>query len=173
MRQGTEEWKHGKTKSYELRRTELLPRKTVDDKGCWIWSGSVGRDGYGIYGNGKFLRVHRASYILWVGEIPKGLFILHRCDTPLCFNPNHLYAGNAKQNARDALERGLHPTGPNIKKGHKGSLNRKSRLSENDVLKIRACYCSKTNGPKVLSKKYKVSKSTILKIISRQTWSHI
>lgn len=166
-------WKQVRSKSYQQRRIELFERKTVNEKGCWIWSGSVGKDGYGIYGPGKLFRVHRASYILWVGEIPKGLFILHKCDTPLCFNPDHLYAGDAKQNAKDAVERGLHPTGPNSKKARKGILNTKAVLSENDVLNIRACYCAKTNGPELLSKKYKVDKSTIHRVISRRSWSHI
>ena len=32
--------------------------------------------------------------------------ILHMCDNPPCCNPDHLYPGGAKQNSRDAYERG-------------------------------------------------------------------
>lgn len=71
--------------------------------GCWVWTGALGLGGYGhVRGMG----VHRVSYLLAHGELPAGLDILHRCVFAPCVNPAHLYAGTAKDNARDAREIG-------------------------------------------------------------------
>lgn len=69
---------------------------------CWIWQGSFFLSGYGRLGiNNKSYRVHRISYYLCYGEISSGNLICHRCDTPACVNPEHLFQGTARDNAND------------------------------------------------------------------------
>jgi hypothetical protein len=80
--------------------------KTTD---CWVWLGGLNRSGYGKFSyNKKFplLAAHRASYILFVVDIPTGLFICHSCDNTSCVNPNHLWAGSAKDNTQDCIKKG-------------------------------------------------------------------
>lgn len=77
--------------------------------GCWLWTGTRNRQGYGMFGRRL---AHRVSLALAEGPIPEGKFALHRCDNPPCVNPKHLYAGTASDNMRDALARGLHPGNP-------------------------------------------------------------
>ena len=75
--------------------------------GCWEWSGYRSPDGYGAFQMfGKSWRAHRASHVLFIGEIPEGYFILHSCDNPPCVNPAHLRAGTAKENTQDMVEKG-------------------------------------------------------------------
>jgi len=71
--------------------------------GCWLWEGgSRGGKGYGQFNpRGKNFAAHRFSYQLHVGEIPKGLSVLHKCDTPACVNPEHLFLGTQTDNMRD------------------------------------------------------------------------
>jgi hypothetical protein len=80
-------------------------QKDVD--GCWIWQGAKHFRGYGAcaqtYGD---CRAHRVSWLLTNGPIPKGQGVLHKCDTPLCVNPEHLYLGDQKQNHADRVARG-------------------------------------------------------------------
>lgn len=74
---------------------------------CWDWTGSHDQHGYGqIRISRRAVKAHRFSYELHKGPIPEGLDCLHHCDRPSCVNPDHLYAGDAKQNTADAIARG-------------------------------------------------------------------
>ena len=74
---------------------------------CWIWMGAKHFRGYGACGTAYGdCRAHRVAWIYTNGSIPKGLGVLHRCDTPLCVNPFHLYLGDQKANAADKKARG-------------------------------------------------------------------
>lgn len=78
------------------------------DKGadCWMWTGAKGSGGYGtIFGDGRRHAAHRLAYEMAYGPIPAGAIICHRCDTPACVRPDHLYAGTAATNADDRMRR--------------------------------------------------------------------
>lgn len=89
----------------------LYARVEPNDKGCWIWLGSVaGQMGYGMFVyRGRKIYAHRASYELWHGKIPDGLCVLHRCDEPTCINPDHLWVGTKGDNMRDCISKGRWP----------------------------------------------------------------
>lgn len=76
--------------------------------GCWIWTGAATKDGYGVMGVGRNnqKRVHRLAFEHFVGPIPSGMFVCHKCDTPLCFNPDHLFVGSPRTNTRDMIKKG-------------------------------------------------------------------
>lgn len=93
----------------------------VDKRGeddCWNWNGPVitntsslsptKRGVLGIQTNGKQINkyAYRLSWELHFGEIPKGMFVCHKCDNPLCVNPKHLFLGTAKDNWDDMLNKG-------------------------------------------------------------------
>ena len=60
---------------------------------------------------GQNISAHKISYLVLVGDIPEGLFVLHRCNHKACVNPSHLYLGTNQQNQLDASKDGLHPVG--------------------------------------------------------------
>lgn len=70
--------------------------------GCWLWLGSSARHGYGSFWlSGRLRPASRVSYELFVGGIPRGHEVMHRCDNPPCVNPDHLATGTHAMNARD------------------------------------------------------------------------
>jgi hypothetical protein len=74
---------------------------------CWFWIGTLSKRGYGWFGIRKQpMAAHRVSWIAHFGEIPDGLEVLHKCDTPQCVNPEHLEIGTHAKNIKDALARG-------------------------------------------------------------------
>lgn len=76
------------------------------DGECWEWQGALSTSQYGtISWAGKQRAAHRVSYEIAHGSVPRRAYICHHCDNRKCVNPAHLYAGDAKTNARDAVQR--------------------------------------------------------------------
>lgn len=73
--------------------------KLPDLPGCWIFIlNSLDKDGYGSIDSEQ---VHRVSYKLYNGEITPPLCVLHKCDNPICVNPQHLFLGTRGDNNKD------------------------------------------------------------------------
>lgn len=100
--------------------------------GCWIWQGSKSSSFYGkVRINGKTFSTHRASYFVFNGDIPEGLWVCHKCDTPLCINPEHLFLGTASENRRDAMSK-------NRLKSIIGENNNQARFTKLQIDEMRA-----------------------------------
>ena len=100
-------------------RERLLSNLRILPNGCWEWLGFIMPNGYGQFGIGtKHFLVHRVSYEEFVGPIPEGLTLDHKCHTPeecpggktcphrRCINPEHL----GPENNRDNILRGCGPS---------------------------------------------------------------
>lgn len=92
--------------------------------------------------------------------MPEGMHVLHRCDTPSCVNPDHLFIGTNVDKHRDAAQKGRMPKGEN---------NPAARLTEEQVRQIRL---SKESIRK-LGVKLGVSHRTVNKVRLGETWRHV
>lgn len=149
------------------------------NSGCWLWSGAI--DGVGRYGqtsvNGRQVGAHCASFEAFVRPLVAGEIVCHRCDTPQCINPAHLFAGTHKDNTADMWRKGRANRPPLLV----GENNPKSKLTATDVHEIRRAY--EPPGPgrqrvkrglmKGLAQKYGVREAIIYRIIRGQIWRSV
>ena len=103
------------TQYHGLSEKDRFFKWVVCTEACWQWQGSFKispnrpkKNWHGQWRNkeGKVELTHRASWRLHNGKIPKGMFVLHKCDNPLCVNPEHLYIGTQFNNMKDMVDRG-------------------------------------------------------------------
>ena len=135
----------------------------VPMSGCWLWVGAIAWQGYGQFRyRGVTQLAHRASYRLYVGEIPEEMFVCHHCDVPECVNPDHLFIGTRQDNMRDMVEKDRHSP-------QRGESGWKAKLTDTDVLEIR----QSAKHPADLSSIYGVAASTIFNIRAGRTWKHL
>ncbi len=74
---------------------------------CWEWTDSHATEGYGaFYSSVGRERAHRYAWSLLRGEIPSGMWVLHRCDYRACVNPDHLWLGTHDDNMADMVAKG-------------------------------------------------------------------
>lgn len=161
------------------------PKKTIEARfwakvkkteSCWLWTGAKLAKGYGSFGVGpdpkhppasrrwKLAQAHRFSWELHNGLVPDGQHVLHRCDTPACVNPAHLFLGTNADNVRDRQ----------VKKRHaRGERNATAKLTEDDVCEIRRRALEDGDGPRKLGRDFGVKHPTIIKILRHEYWSHV
>lgn len=78
-----------------------------DPDECWPWQRSLIANRYGATSyKSRLIGAHVASYTLTHGPVTKGLYVLHKCDNPICINPRHLFAGTQLDNLRDCSRKG-------------------------------------------------------------------
>lgn len=151
------------------------------DDSCWIWLGSVMKNGYGTYRGGKYKSLaHRHAWIITNGSIPSvKILVCHKCDVRLCCNPEHMFLGSHKENTMDAMSKGRIATGKRCgahthpESRPKGSAVYNAKLKEQDAVDIRELYASGDYTYFELSDKFGVCFQVIGAIVKRKIWKHI
>ena len=81
----------------------LMEKVQKDANGCWIFTGGKRWGGYGQIRIGSAQQgiavTHRVTYEHFIGPIPTGMVLDHRCRVHACCNPGHLRPVTVKQNA--------------------------------------------------------------------------
>lgn len=111
---------------------------------------------------GKGLRAHRVSYELFNGPIVDGMQVCHRCDTPTCANPDHLFLGTGRDNAVDCINKGRN-------RPPKGECHPNARLNAAQVSAIREESRAGV-GCTTLARKYGTSVSNAYQIARGLAW---
>lgn len=150
-------------------RERLLHRRVITPDGCWEWDGARHPHGYGLIGiDGRMTRVHRVAHELFIGPIPEGLHVCHRCDNPPCFNPDHLFAGTRADNMRDMAAKGRQVFQKHPERAVRGARNGRHRLTPDEVREMRALGGSMTNT--ALAKRFGVGRTQVRRILQKEQW---
>lgn len=149
----------GRPRSDEKER--FLAKVKVVESGCHEWQAGHARGGYGKFRYPtKTVTAHRASWELFIGPIPKGQCVLHRCDNRLCVNLQHLFLGTLADNVKDMDEKQRRKT--------------RAKLTETQVKEVRQMLNDRYSQ-KEIAKKFNVDQTTIsrIKLCITQTFRSI
>jgi hypothetical protein len=120
----------------------------MDHAQCWEWLGAGKGNGYGHTSHGP---AHSRAYELFVGDVPAGMDVCHRCDNRACVNPDHLFLGTRAQNMADMVTKG------------RGAGGNRKHLREHQVQEIRRRLAVGT-APRVIAETMDVNYATITAI---------
>lgn len=158
--------RRGTPRVYPLSVEQRLQQRIAyePNSGCWLWMGRMDRNGYGVMINrGRLLWAHRAAWQVWRGEIPDGMRICHRCDTPACINPDHHFLGTQRDNIRDASRKGRMACGE--RQGN-------AKLKSADVIAIRELAAQGVYQRKIAAQ-FGITQPAVSEIVSRRKWRHL
>ena len=155
----------GRSKKYfEKRKTSFFARVKPGPNGCLDWIGYRREKGRGLTSyQGKNIYAPRLSWLLTVGKIPKGKWVLHKCNKQSCVNVRHLYLGNAKNNARDTLKAGRTAV---------GEKNGSSKMMREEVRSMRRLKKKGWTYAR-LADMFGYSPNAVGQAIKKETWAHV
>lgn len=141
---------------------------TANPDKCWEWQAYLDTHGYGHIGiggrKGKEVAAHRVAWELTHGEIPNGLWVLHKCDNRSCCNPNHLFLGTPLDNSQDMVAKG---------RGMRGEGHYNHKLTAEQVQYIRTKYASGAISQRELADEMGIYQSAVSRIVNKQEWKHL
>jgi len=143
--------------------------KVNKTNGCWLWTAmkvNRNKETYGrFWFHGKLMLAHRMAWELTNGPIPEGLDVLHKCDTPLCVRPEHLFLGTMNDNIQDAITKGKINGNPM----YRGESRYNHKVNESQVKEIRNLRANGLSWEK-LAVQFGMSSRGIRNICNGHSW---
>lgn len=143
---------------------------SLSENGCWLWTASKDNHGYGqiwVRGIGP-VKAYRVAFELYIGQIPGGIHVCHKCDNRACVNPDHLFLGTPADNVHDMIRKGR-----DRKRGLLGNSNSQAKLNESQVVAIRTLLAHGDATQSEIGKMYGVTQSQVSLIKLGKKWGHL
>ena len=169
--------------------------KLGNESGCWLWVGYCDASGYGRFGMKRGLyMVHRVSF--WIAFDIQDALVLHRCDTPGCVNPSHLFSGTQSENVHDMIAKGrrvkcfgemngsvkhpervprgdTHPARLRPERMARGENQGSAILNEEKVRCMRSIRATQKISLVKLATLFGVARETARNVLKMKTWAHV
>lgn len=146
---------------------ERFFKKVNKTSSCWLWTGGGRGVGYGaIKIKNKIVDAHRVSWEIHNGEIPKGMFVCHKCDVRSCVNPGHLFLGTPRENVIDAIKKGRQTQ--HLRLSFLKNPPKLKKLNDDEAKEIRKKYLTTQTTYRKLGTEYGVSRQTICDIMKKR-----
>jgi hypothetical protein len=114
------------------------------------------------------VRVHRVAAHLWLDfDLDSPLCVLHRCDVPRCFNPEHLFVGTQKDNTNDMIVKGR------ARIIHAGEASGAAKLTDAQVRDIRHIRSECDSTYRAIAAMFGITHQNVQDICKRVTWRHV
>lgn len=134
--------------------------------GCWIWLLGCSDTGKPLMRwQGKTSTVYRVILAAKLGRaLERCEFVCHRCDQPLCCNPDHLFLGSNADNVADMCRKGRLVQVANVR-----------RLTLDAARDMRETSAQRkalglTSGTRQLAQLHKCSEQHVRKILNGSRW---
>jgi hypothetical protein len=115
---------------------------------------------------GKVRIVTRIAMHLWRGfDLTSDACVLHHCDVPTCFNPDHLWIGTTADNHADMMRKGRNVV-------LRGSQHGMAILTEADIPIVRARLAAGERCTDI-ARSYGVGPWVIREIKRGKNWKHV
>lgn len=130
---------------------------------CWVCR-RKNKNRYGTFNyKMRAMGSHRASYIIFKGEIPLGMDICHTCDNRQCINPDHLFLGTRQENMIDCMLKGRMSV---------GGKHYCTKLTEENVREIRKLREERKTYVEIADQ-FGIAQESVYDICKRRTWRHV
>lgn len=141
-------------------------KAVIAPNGCWMWIAGANGRGYGSFTlKDRQVPAHRLAWMYLNGPMPKGMYACHRCDTPPCVNPDHLFAGTHADNMMDMRMKGRAASGATVGAG-------RTKLVPDQVREIRL-RLGRGDQPVAVARDFGVTRQCIYVIAKGITWPQV
>lgn len=135
---------------------------------CLMWPFSKNKKGYGQLclpkpDDGRPQQAHRVAFKIAHGRWPHPMG-LHKCNSPSCVNPRHIFEGTALQNSQQMISEG---------RCQIGTARFNAKLDPKSVQQIRAEFKRRVVTQAQLAARFGVTRTTIEAVTIGRSWKHV